>query len=155
MGKPITGIKKYKITREEQLENDFTEVKEAVADNKEAILKGIQLLKGLEEEGTLDTAYAFTKAKNEALARFVEEISKDQYTPLLENLPSLIFLIGELDVNGMRDLTSRLNQGIEEMEHVSPEDKTSVLDLAKALKDPNVNHSLTLLLGFLRGMGRP
>lgn len=154
MGKPITGIKKYSISREEQLENDFSEVKEAVADNKEAILKGIQLLKGLEEGGTLDTAYAFTNAKNEALTRFVEEISKDQYTPLLENLPSLIFLIGELDVSGIRDLTTRLNQGIEEMEHVSPDDKTNVLDIAKALKDPNINRSLTLLLGFLRGMGR-
>lgn len=154
MGKPITDIKRYTISKEEEMERDFSEVREAVAENKEAILKGIQLLKAMEEGGTLDTAYAFTNAKQTALERLVQEISKEQYTPLLENLPSLVFLIGDLDVDGIRDLTKRLNRGIEEMENVPEDEKSSVFDLMKALKDPDVNRSLTLLLGFLRGMGR-
>ncbi|TGB05141.1 DUF1641 domain-containing protein [Halobacillus salinus] len=154
MGKAITNINRYSVSEEEKRDKDFAEVKEAVADNKDAILKGIQLLKALEEGGTLDTAYAFTNAKRTALERVVQEISKEQYTPLLENLPSLIFLIGELDVNGIRDLTKRLNKGIEEMEQVPSDEKSNVLDVMKALKDPDVNRSLTMMLGFLRGMGR-
>ncbi|MCA0969512.1 DUF1641 domain-containing protein [Halobacillus litoralis] len=154
MGKPITDIKRYTVTKEEKMESDLAEVKEAVAENKDAILKGIELLKALDEGGTLDTAQSFTNAKRTALERFVQEISKEQYTPLLENLPGLIFLVGELDVKGLRDLTTRLNQGIKEMERVPEDKKANIFEVFKALKDPNVNRSLTLLLGFLKGMGK-
>ncbi|RWZ60825.1 DUF1641 domain-containing protein [Halobacillus fulvus] len=154
MAKPITGIKRQTVSYEEQVEKDIHEVREAVADNKEAILKGIQLLKALNEGGTLDSAYAFTNAKHEALKNVVNEISKDQYTPLLENLPEVVFLLGDLNVKGLREVTNRLNNGIEEMERTPDDKKTNVLDLAKALKDPEINRSLTLLLQFLRGMGK-
>ncbi|ARI77709.1 DUF1641 domain-containing protein [Halobacillus mangrovi] len=154
MAKSITKIKKYEKTREEQVESDTAEVREAVADNKEAILKGINLLQALNEGGTLDTASAFTKTKKEALENVVQEISKDRYTPLLENLPELIFLLGEIDVKALRDLSNRLNQGLEAMNADGPEQKTSIFDLAKALKDPEINRSITMLLQFLRGMGQ-
>jgi uncharacterized protein YjgD (DUF1641 family) len=154
MAKSITSIKRYEKTRNEQVESDVAEVKEAVADNKEAILKGIDLLQALNEGGTLDSAYAFTKTKKEALENVVQEISKERYTHLLENLPELIFLLGEVDVKAIRDLSNRLNQGLEAMESDGPEEKTSFFDLAKALKDPEINRSVTMLLQFLRGMGR-
>lgn len=154
MAKPIKNIKKYEMSREEQVDQDVAEVREAVADNKDAILKGIKLLKALDEGGTLDSAYAFTKTKKEALGNIVEEISKEQYTPLLQNLPELVFLLGEIDIKAVRDFSSRVNQGFEEMESGSSEQKTSFLDVAKALKDPEINKSVTMLLQFLKGMGR-
>ncbi|MBH0228894.1 DUF1641 domain-containing protein [Halobacillus yeomjeoni] len=154
MAKPISNIKKYEKTHEEEIDQNVAEVKAAVSDNKDAILKGIQLLKALEEGGTLDTAYAFTKKKKEALGYVVEEISKEQYTPLLKNLPELIFLLGEIDVKALREFSSKLNQGLEQMDTGASEEKTGFLDLAKALKDPEINRSITMLLQFLRGMGR-
>lgn len=154
MAKRMTNIKKYQRTREEQVEKDVQEVKEAVADNKDAILKGIDLLKAMQETGTLDTAAAFTRSKDETLANVVKEIDKDQYEPLLRNLPELVFLLGEIHVSGVRDLSSRLNNGIESMEKQGTTDKTSFLDLAKALKDPEINRSVTMLLHFLKGMGK-
>lgn len=154
MAKPITTIKKYKVSREEQVERDVHDVKEAVADNKDAILKGIDLLQALEKEGTLDSLTAFVKAKDEAVANVVKEIDKDEYEPLLRNLPELVFLLGEINVRGLRDLSSRLNHGLEAMEEEGTTDKTSFLDLAKALKDPEINRSITMLLHFLKGMGK-
>ncbi|MFQ3546030.1 DUF1641 domain-containing protein [Halobacillus rhizosphaerae] len=154
MAKSITTIKRYEVSQEEQREKDFSEVKEAVSDNKEAILKGIKLLSALDEGGTLDSAYAFNKKKNAALTNLVEEINKERYTSLLENLPELIFLLGDLDVKAIRDLTSRLNHGLEEMEPSSEGKKTSMFDLAKSLKDPEINRSITMILQFLKGMGK-
>ncbi|ELK46067.1 DUF1641 domain-containing protein [Halobacillus sp. ACCC02827] len=154
MAKAITNIKRMEISRDTQIEKDVQEVREAVADNKDAILKGIRLLRTLDEEGTLDTATAFLKAKDEALANVVKEIDKDQYEPLLNNIPELIFLLGDLNVSGLRDLSSRLNNGIEQMEGEGYKEKTSILDLAKVLKDPEINRSITMLLAFLKGMGK-
>ncbi|MFD2924065.1 DUF1641 domain-containing protein [Halobacillus naozhouensis] len=154
MAKSIRSVKPMEVPREEQIEKDVSEVKEAVADNKDAILKGIKLLKALEEGGTLDSAYAFTKKKKEALGYVANELNKEQYTPLIENLPELVFLLGELDVKSLRELTDRVNQGIEQMNTEDPAKKTSVFDLAKALKDPEINRSITMMMQFLKGMGR-
>ncbi|WP_226578034.1 DUF1641 domain-containing protein [Halobacillus litoralis] len=154
MARAITDIKRYEKTREQQVEENVQEVKEAVADNKEAILKGIEMLRALEDEGTLDTMRAFTRRKDETLANFVKEIDKDQYEPLLRNIPELVFLLGDLNISGLRDLSSRLNNGVEAMENEGTKQKTSFLDLAKALKDPEINRSMTMLMHFLKGMGR-
>ena len=77
------------------------------------------------------------------------------YTGILENIPEIVYLLGDLDLKTVRDVTSKLNQGMEEMNAAaSSKEKTSVLDLAKALKDPEINRSITMLMNFLKGMGR-
>ncbi|UOQ43268.1 DUF1641 domain-containing protein [Halobacillus salinarum] len=154
MAKPITSIKRYQVPREEQVENDVNEVKQAVADNKEAILKGIQLLSSLEEEGTLDAAYSFSKKKEQILANVVKELNREQYTPMLENIPELVFLLGEIDGKALRETMARFNRGLEEMESTDEDKKTSVFELAKSLKDPEINRSITMLMQFLKGMGK-
>ncbi|WP_173916672.1 DUF1641 domain-containing protein [Halobacillus sp. Marseille-Q1614] len=154
MGKAITNIKRLEVSKEEQLEKDYQEVKQALAENKDAIIKGIDLLKALEEGGTLNTLQAVSRSKKKALGYFVNEISKETYSPLLENLPQLFFLLVELDVKSIREVTSRLNEGVKQMNEADVHDKTSVFDMAKALKDPEINRSITMLMQFLKGMGR-
>ncbi|WP_431799644.1 DUF1641 domain-containing protein [Halobacillus andaensis] len=154
MAKSITNIKRMEIPKEKQHERDLQEVKEAVTENKEAILQGIKLLKSLNETGTLDTAYAFSQSKHKAIKYLVEEISKDHYAQMLENLPEIVFMLGDVDMKSVREATVRLNEGIQEMNSTDPEQKTSILDLAKALKDPEINRSVTLMMQFLKGMGR-
>ncbi|UOR13048.1 DUF1641 domain-containing protein [Halobacillus amylolyticus] len=154
MAKAIRNIKRLEVSREEQIEKDVSEVKEAVADNKDAILKGIKLLQALDEGGTLDSAYAFTRSKKQALGYVANELNKDQYTSLIENLPEMIFLLGELDMKSLREVTGRVNQGIGQMNSDDHAKKTSVFELAKALKDPEINRSITMMMQFLKGMGR-
>ncbi|MCP3030595.1 DUF1641 domain-containing protein [Halobacillus sp. A1] len=154
MAKSITNIKRLEVPKEKQVERDLDEVREAVSENKEAILKGIKLLKSLDEVGTLDTANAFSHSKKKALEHLVNEVSKDQYTQLFENLPELVFLMGDLDMKAIRETTGRVNQGIKEMNELEPEQKTTIFDLAKALKDPEINKSITMLMQLLKGMGR-
>ncbi|GGF12672.1 hypothetical protein GCM10010954_09280 [Halobacillus andaensis] len=154
MAKSITNIKRLEISKEEQQERDLQEVREAVTENKEAILKGIELLSALDEVGTLDTAYAFSHSKKKALKYVVDEISKDQYAQLLENLPEIVFMLGDLDVKTVRETTNRLNEGIKEMNDTAVDQKTTIFDLAKALKDPEINRSITMMMQFLKGMGR-
>ncbi|WP_082234380.1 DUF1641 domain-containing protein [Halobacillus massiliensis] len=154
MGKAITNIKRLEIPKEEQLEKDYQEVKQALAENKDSILTAIELLKALNEGGTLDTARALVHSKKDALGYVVNEISKETYSPLLENLPELFYLLVELDVKSIREVTNRLNSGVEEMQKADLNDRTSVFDLAKSLRDPEINRSITMMMQFLKGMGR-
>ncbi|WP_181349052.1 DUF1641 domain-containing protein [Thalassobacillus sp. CUG 92003] len=154
MGKPITNIKRMDIPEENKVEEDVQEVKEAVSANKESILKGIELLSALDEADALQAATAITKHRKEALGNLVKELNKPQYSKSVENIPELLFLFGEIDLDEVRKATERLNNGLHELQESSEEEKTSYFDLVKALKDPEINRSITLLMKFLKGMGK-
>lgn len=126
-----------------------------MADNADSIEKAIDLIRSLDEAGTLDFMNAFVKNKEDALDHFVTEANKPRYSKTLENLFEFIFLMGDLDVQKVRELSKRMNQGLEGLEEGSQRDeKTSMMDLMKALKDPEINQGVTMMMSFLRGVGR-
>ncbi|MBM7553018.1 DUF1641 domain-containing protein [Thalassobacillus pellis] len=155
MAKSLTTVKRMEVPKEVQVEKDVEEVKEAISENKEAILKGIKLLRALDDADTLQALTALTNHRKDAMGYLVKELNKPQYAKLLENLSGFAFLLGDIDVDAVRDMTGRINRGLEaaEQEDVSQE-KTSYLDLAKALKDPDINRSVTMMLQFFKGMGK-
>ncbi|WLR52918.1 DUF1641 domain-containing protein [Bacillus tianshenii] len=154
MAKAISNIKKMDVPKEIQVDKDVQEIKEALSENKEAVLKGIKLLRALDDGDTLDLLYALTKQKKEAIHNFSEELNRPQYSKIFENLPEMMFLFGELDLPAIRNITGRINEGLKTAEAESQSHKTSYMDLAKALKDPDINRSITMALYFLKGMGR-
>ncbi|WP_255259787.1 DUF1641 domain-containing protein [Lentibacillus sp. CBA3610] len=85
---------------------------------------------------------------------FMAEINKRSIPTTLENLPRLLLLIGELNVKDLEQFAARLNHGVKEAAAAETSDKTSYMDLIKALKDPEINRSVTMLLQLLRGMGK-
>ncbi|HLS08076.1 DUF1641 domain-containing protein [Lentibacillus sp.] len=154
MAEKISHIKRMEISEESIQERNLDEITQSISENKEAVLKGIDLLETLNQSGTLDTLNAFVKHREDALENIVKEVNKPQYTAILENLPRLIMLIGELNVTGMEQFAGKLNHGVKEAAVSKVSEKTSYLDLIKALKDPEINRSITMLLQFLRGMGK-
>lgn len=126
-----------------------------MADNAESIEKAIDLISALDEAGTLDFMNAFVKHKEDALGHFVTEANKPRYSKTFENMFEFIFLMGDLDVQKVRELSQRVNQGLEGVQEGSESDeKTSMMDLMKALKDPEINQGITMMMYFLRGLGK-
>lgn len=157
MAEPIRNIKEMEVSKEVIKEKNIAEVLEAVSDNKEAILKGIQLLSNLNESGGLDIANAFIIHRKVALEKLITELDKERYASSLENLTKTIFLLGTLNIDNLEHFINKVNNGMEEAilsEAEAHETSTTYMSLFKALKDPQVNRSITLLLEFLRGMGK-
>ncbi|SFD46295.1 Uncharacterized conserved protein YjgD, DUF1641 family [Lentibacillus persicus] len=154
MAEQISKIKRMEIPEETVQEKNIDDVIKAVSENKEAILKGIDLLDSLEQSGALDMVNALVKHREDALENVMEELNKPQYASTLENLPQLIFLIGKLNVNDLENFSDRLNHGMKEAAAAGPSEQTSYIELIRALKDPEINRSITMLLQFLRGMGK-
>ncbi|WP_209480241.1 DUF1641 domain-containing protein [Virgibacillus litoralis] len=154
MSNPITNIKRMEIPEETTKERNIDEVSRAVSENKDAILKGIDLLANLNKSGSLDTVNALVKHKEDALENVMGELNKPQYSGTLENMSKLFLFIGDLKVDEIQYFADRLNSGMEVASTFEGSDKTSYMDLLKALKDPEINRSVTMLLQFLRGMGR-
>jgi uncharacterized protein YjgD (DUF1641 family) len=154
MANPITKIKRMECSQADKEEQNLADVTKAVSENKEAILKGIDLLAALDESGALDMGNALVKHRKDALENIVGEMNKEQYASTLENISGLFFLLGDLKVDQLSYFMEKMNEGMEEARVATTEEATSYLGLAKSLKNPEINRGITMLLGFLRGMGR-
>jgi len=151
---PISSIKRMEVSEEAQRENNLSEVISAVSENKDAILKGIELLTTIHESGALDMLDALVKQKDEAIKNVVEQANKPTYATILENFSDLFLLAKDIPVDELNHFIGKINQGLNEARTAESEENISYMGLIKALKNPEINRSLTIVLGFLRGMGR-
>ncbi|WP_077325824.1 DUF1641 domain-containing protein [Virgibacillus siamensis] len=154
MAEPITKIKHMEIPEEKIQQDNLDEVVEAISKNKEAILQGIDLLGTLHDNGMLNMGHALVKHKEDALENVMRELNKPEYVKVMENIVQLLFLAGDLNVGEMKTIAGRLNEGLEAAGKSEQGGKTTYFDLMKALKDPDINRSITMLLSFLKGMGK-
>src|SRR5699024_4807157 len=92
--------------------------------------------------------------KEEAMGNIFGELNKEQYAPILENAGKAAFLLGDLNLDDIQYFTKKVNRGLEEARTFERTEPTRPLDLLTALKDPEINKSITMLLQFLRGMGK-
>lgn len=154
MAEPIKDINRIKLSAETMEAQNLAAITEAVSDNQEAILKGIELLATLNESGLLDAVNALLKHRKDAMENIVGELNKPQYASTLENMSDLFFLLGDLKMDQLAYFTEKINAGMNEARVSEKEEPISYMGLLKTLKNPEVNRSITMLLGFLRGMGR-
>lgn len=155
MAKPITTIKKMEISKEEERKQHLNEIEQAIAENKEAILEGIQCVKKLHDAGVLELFNAFLSRKDQVLENVVKEASREPNLNVLKNLSGLLMLLGTFDIEKVQMMTTKLNNGIKEaIDHSHTKDSTTIFQLLTALKDPEINRAITMLLHFLKGMGK-
>ncbi|MFS4862535.1 DUF1641 domain-containing protein [Staphylococcus aureus] len=140
---------------EEQIKlESLNEVTEAIAANKDSILKAIKLIKVLDDAKILDALNGAVRGRQVIINKFAVELNKDIYTGLLTNMASMVFLLGELNVSDLNDFLNKVNKGLHVANQASPNAKTSVRSLLGVLKDDDMNRSLTYMLNMLKGMSR-
>src|SRR5699024_11137239 len=128
----------------------LTETLDLISEHKTANEKGINLLTTLKESGLLDTIQALIKHKDTAMDATMEHLDTKKYTDIKKNLMRLPLLTGSLNMNDIK----RINKGTSEARNAQNMENTTYTDLLKALNDPEINRSITMILEFLRGMGK-
>ena len=94
---------------EEQIKlESLNEVTEAIAANKDSILKAIKLIKTLDDAKILDALNGAVRGRQVIINKFTVELNKDIYTGLLSNMASMVFLLGELNVSDLSDFPIKL-----------------------------------------------
>ncbi|TRM12213.1 DUF1641 domain-containing protein [Lentibacillus cibarius] len=154
MAEKLSHVKRMEVPAETIRQHNLEEVATAVSENKESILKGIDLLESLNQSETLDMLTALVKHREDALANVMRELNKPEYAAPVENVTKLFQIAVKLDVDEMRYVADRMNHAVKEATASEATGKTSYMDLLKALKDPEINRSITMMLQFLRGMGK-
>ncbi|HDG5924484.1 TPA: DUF1641 domain-containing protein [Staphylococcus aureus] len=140
---------------EEQIKlESLNEVTEAIAANKDSILKAIKLIKTLDDAKLLDALNGAIRGRQVIINKFAVELNKDIYTGLLSNMASMVFLLGELNVSDLSGFLNKVNKGLHVANQASPNAKTTIRSLLGVLKDDDMNRSLTYMLNMLKGMSR-
>lgn len=154
MAEPISKINRKEISEEEKRKKDLEEIEHALVENKEAILQSMTLMKNMHDRGVIEMASALFGQGDKVMHTLMETLDKPESTNAIKNGLLLMGTIGLINVKQLEPLLIRLDSGIAKVaEAEDTEDKTSIFDLLKALRDPEINRSITLLMSFLKGMG--
>lgn len=155
MASPISNIKPLVVDEETRRRQDLDEVEAAVADHKDAVLETITLMGHLHDTGILAISNGVFSQGDEVLRILVQELNNPDNSRVLENGIGLAGLVGSLDIDRLKVLTEKMNQGVKEATDEGAEDgPKSVFQLMKALKDPEISRSVGLLMSLLKGMGK-
>lgn len=154
MAERISKIKKIEKTYAQLKAESLDEVTSAIAENKDSILKAIDLIGVLDEAKILDALKGAVKQRGVITEKIVTELNKDQYSGILHNMGQMLFLLGSLDTDELSVLLNKVNKGLRVANQANPNARSSVSGLVKVLKDDEINQSLTYFLNILKGMSR-
>ena len=154
MAERITKIKRMQKSEEQIKQESLAEVTDAIAANKDSIMKAINIISTLDDAKILDALSGIVNSRGVIANKFAVELNKEQYTGLITNMASLVFLLGDLNVNDLSIMLNKVNKGLSVANQASPNQKTSITGLMSVLKVDGMNRSLTYMLNMLRGMSR-
>ncbi|AKS68558.1 hypothetical protein RN70_02965 [Staphylococcus schleiferi] len=154
MAERISKIKRIQKSEAEIKAERLTEVTDAIAENKDSILKAIELVRALDDAKILDAAKGAVKQRGVIAEKLTNELNKDQYSGVIHNMGQMVLMLGALDPEALRVLLNKVNKGLHVANQASPNARTSIAGFMRVLKDDEMNQSLTYFLNMLKGMSR-
>ncbi|RWR13140.1 DUF1641 domain-containing protein [Siminovitchia fortis] len=155
MAEPIKNIQFKPMDEEAQRRQDMMEIEDALLANKDSILDVLEVIGHLKHRGILDIAKGLLGQGDKVMDIAVNLANMPENKNSLKNLLLLLGTIGMINVTQLEPILLKLNAGIARVAEIEDKEseKTSYLGMARALRDPEINRSITMLLEFLRGMG--
>jgi uncharacterized protein YjgD (DUF1641 family) len=155
MAKPTRKIEPIAPSKEKNREKGIEEIEDALVERKEAVLEVITLVDRLHESELLPLLSALVNHKDQATSALFREINRPDNAQFARNMVDLMGFLGTIEFENMQPFLERINEGmLEANKEEENDDLISMFQLIKALKDPEINRSIRMLLAFLKGMGK-
>jgi uncharacterized protein YjgD (DUF1641 family) len=152
MATAITRIKKQIPTEAQQQAESVQEILKVLSDNKESLIAFLDVLKEAEKSGLFDIMQGILKNKTDVAKVAMEFVNVAGIPSMMKNGIVAMQFLRKLDPVKVHMLLNGLNQGMEKAT-AQNDNHTSVWGMVRAMREPEINSSLTVLLNFLRGMG--
>lgn len=154
MAMPSTLIQRTEPSAEEVIDQSLQQLSQEAAQHSSALTSLLNLAGELEKSGLLAMGTALLATKDHLLEVAVEQVSKPGATNAIHNLMQVAQTVGRVDGAHVESILNAIVKGLEkghEQLAVSPE--VGVFDLVRALRDPDINRALALIMGVLKGFG--
>jgi len=154
MAKPITTINNPEPSEQEKQHQALDEVLRDLAQHAEGIRETIKLLHQLQESGILPALNAFVQAKDEVAKIAVGQLTRPPVTHAINNAMAAAESLTELDPQTTRKLLTGVTKGLQKAEQaLQSGEKTSLLHMLGAARDPDVKRAIGFGLNLLKGLG--
>lgn len=155
MAAPITAIRKEDKSKEQMKLEKLEELKTLLAEQEAAVSKTMKLLGELNGLGVLDAADSMIGAKEDIAKIVLGQLSKEPAKNLMNTAIAAGGALSKAEPEVMGKLLESIVAGTKQGEDFLKSDKkTGVLDLLKAMNDPDINRAVGFGLQFLKGMGK-
>ncbi|WP_027415448.1 DUF1641 domain-containing protein [Aneurinibacillus terranovensis] len=152
MARAITRIEKQIPTETQQQVESMEEILKVLSDNRKSLVAFIEIIKEAHESGIFDIIQGILKNKHEVAKVGLEFVRVAGIPSMMKNAVIAMQFLSKLDPIKVHMLLNGLNQGLEKAS-VPNDNYTGVWGMVKALREPEINSSINVLLNFLRGMG--
>ncbi|MGX1193753.1 DUF1641 domain-containing protein [Metabacillus sp. SLBN-84] len=154
MAKATKTIVRQEISDEEKRSRDLREIEDALITHKEVIKDTLEILDHMQDKGILSLMKGLFGQGDKILDILVKTADNKETANTIKNLLLMTGVLGMINVKQLEPFLMKVNSGIARVAvNKETNEKTGYFDLAKSLKDPEVNRAVTLLLTFLKGMG--
>ena len=154
MAKPIKVIKKIELTEEQKKEQSLEGLLSELVQNKDSLFETLHLLQELHNSGILEAASSLVKAKEEVAQIAVGQMTREPVTNMINNAMAAGGVLTQMDPEMTKKLMGSVVKGLERAEQgLQSNEKIGVMDLIKALKDPDLNRAIGFGLNLLKGVG--
>lgn len=151
MAKPITA---FANKEQAQDKKNFEQLAEYALNNADGLTQTIKLLQELHESGILDALVALVQAKEKVAKIAIGQMVRPPVTNMINNAMAAAGALTELDPEFTKKLVAGLSNGMKKAEEsVAKSEKAGMLDLLKALKDPDINRTVLFGINLLKGIG--
>lgn len=155
MANPISTVQKQELTPEQQKEQTLNQLLATLTDNAEGLQQTVKLLQQLNESGILPALQALLQAKEQVASIAMEQLLRPPVTNMINNAMAAAGALSSIEPETTRKLMDSVSQGLQKAEEgLVNNDSTSLWDLMKVIKDPDLNRALTFGLNLLKGLGQ-
>lgn len=154
MANPITKISKPIFNEADAAEKSLEKLMTDVVNNAEGIQQTMKLLQELHESGILEALNALVEAKEKVAKIAVGQVLRPPVTNAINNAMAAAGVLTELDPAMTKKLMGSVSNGLQKAQNgLETNKKVRAFDLAKALRDPDINRAIGFGLNLLKGIG--
>lgn len=126
-----------------------------LAESAASLREFLELLRLLDERGVLRFASDLLREEDRVLDVVTERVPPDDFRRAVRNLEVVVRTFRDLDPATLSALAGSVPGAVREARRAEADPAMGVLAIVRTLRDPDVNRGVRMLLGFLRGIGRP
>jgi uncharacterized protein YjgD (DUF1641 family) len=154
VAKPITNIEKTIPNKIEEEAQALEQLLKAVANQHQPMLKFLDILNELDRLGLLDAARGMLKNSHQIAYIGMNQMNKPGAHRIIKNGMGAITFLSMVDPDKLQTLLNGVASGIDHAVDDTPGKKQGGLwGMLKILREPQVMSSLSMMTGFLRGLG--
>lgn len=151
MAKQLSNIEKRVMTQAEKDAQSLGQIMGAVSQQKEALMVFLDVLGELHQAGVLELLRGMLKSRTKIGVIALSQLNKSGAQHVIRNGFSAVQFLATLEPGRLRQMLDAVAHGLENAKPA--ERRLGVTGLVRAVRDPEVNASISTMLNFLHGMG--